>query len=45
MVERAHAPADVRRAEFTGLGRYVRISPERAHGVILLADVSVLGTV
>jgi outer membrane protein assembly factor BamB len=45
VTERAYDPDDVQRAEFTGLGRYVRIAPERGVGVILLTDVAVLGTV
>ena len=45
VTERAYDPADEQRAEFTGLGRYVRIVPQRGVGVILLTDVTVLGTV
>ena len=45
VTERAYDPADGQRAEFTGLGRYVRIAPQRGRGVILLTDVAALGTV
>jgi len=45
VAERPHDEAETQRAEFTGLGRYVRITPVHPHGLILLADASVLGTV
>jgi hypothetical protein len=45
VTERAYDPDDVQRAEFTGLGRYVRITPQRGAGVILVTDVAVLGPV
>jgi hypothetical protein len=34
----------IQRPEFTGLGRYARITPARPTGLFALAEVDVLGT-